>query len=84
MAHKQVSRKRRIKDARIVLRKATQTIQKRPERIITDGLEQYKRAISKEISWNWKEQKIRHAVSSGIGKSAILERVNREVKRRVK
>ena len=79
-----ISRKRRIKDARIVLRKAMQTVQKRPERIITDGLEQYKRAISKEIGWNWKEQKVRHVIDSGIGKNAILERLNREVKRRVK
>jgi len=79
-----ISRKRRIKDARIVLRKAMTLVQKRPERIITDGLEQYKRAISKEIGWNWKDQKAKHIVSSGIGKNAILERVNREVKRRVK
>lgn len=79
-----ISRKRRIKDARIVLRKAMLVTQKRPEKIITDGLEQYKRAISKEIGWNWKEQKVRHVIDSGVGKNSLLERVNREVKRRTK
>ena len=51
---------------------------------ITDGLWQYVAAIKKEIGWNWREQKKRHIITSGIGLNAILERVNREIKRRYK
>jgi transposase-like protein len=54
----------------------------RPEKIITDGLWQYPVAIKKEIGWSWREQKIRHEIHSGIGKNALVERVNKEVKRR--
>ena len=79
-----ISKKRRIKDARIVLRKAMLIVKKRPEKVITDGLKQYVYAIKKEIGWNWREQKKRHIVDSGIGKNALIERVNREIKRRVK
>jgi transposase-like protein len=66
------------------LQKAKQQVNKRPEKIITDGLWQYAVAIYKVMKWNYKEHKTKHVIDSGIGKNAVLERVNREVKRRVK
>jgi transposase-like protein len=56
----------------------------KPKRIITDGLKQYSYAIKKEIGWNWREQKKKHVVSSGIGRNWFIERLNREIKRRLK
>lgn len=79
-----ISRKRRIKDARMLFRAAMRVAGARPKQIITDGLEQYNYAIKKEIGWNYKEQKKRHVVSSGIGRNWFIERLNREIKRRVK
>ena len=79
-----ISKKRTIKDARIVLKKAMQQAKKRPKKIITDGLYSYDYAIRKEIGWNWREHKKRYVIDSGIGKNAILERLNREIKRRTK
>jgi len=80
-----ISKTRLLKDAREVLRKAMNQSQGvRPKKIITDGLWQYPVAIKKEIGWNWREQKERYLIDSGIGSNAILEKVNREVKRRFK
>ena len=80
-----VSRTHLLKDAKAVLRKALEHTQGvRPNKIITDGLWQYPAAIKKVIKWHWKEQKQRHIIDSGIGKNAVLERVNREIKRRIK
>jgi transposase-like protein len=73
-----------LKDAMIVLHKAKQRVHKRPERIITDGLWVYNVAIYKVMGWNWKEHKIRYIKDSGIGKNSLVERVNREIKRRIK
>lgn len=56
----------------------------RPEKITTDGLYQYRAAIKKAIGWNWRVQKEKHIIDSGIGKNAVIERLNREVKRRLK
>jgi transposase-like protein len=78
-----VSKKRLITQARVVLKKAMEVSKGvRPEKIITDGLWQYPVAIKKEIGWHWTEQKIKHEVHSGIGKNSLVERVNKEVKRR--
>ena len=77
-----ISKRRRIKDARILLRAAIIVAGVRPNWIITDGLQQYQYAIKKEIGWNYKEQKKKHIVSSGIGRNWFIERLNREVKRR--
>ncbi|MBS3134129.1 hypothetical protein J4214_02760 [Candidatus Woesearchaeota archaeon] len=49
-----------------------------------DCLLQYVTAIKKVIGWNYRVQKENHIIDSGFGLNAILERVNREVKRRVK
>jgi transposase-like protein len=73
-----------LKDAIAVLQKAKQISGRRPEKIITDGLWQYNVAIYKVMGWNWKEHKQRYVKDSGIGKNSFVERVNREVKRRVK
>lgn len=79
-----ISKKRLLKEARAVLKKAMEISKGiRPQKIITDGLWQYPAAIKKEIKWNWREQKIKHEVHSGIGKNSFVERVNKEVKRRI-
>lgn len=79
-----ISKKRKIKDARILLKKALEIAGIKPKRIITDGLEQYCYAIKKVIGWNWRVQKEKHIVSSGIGRNWFIERLNREIKRRLK
>jgi len=79
-----ISKTRTFPHAKAVLQEALQVAGVRPEKIISDGLWQYKAAIKKVIGWNWREQKLRHVVDSGIGKNAIIERLNREVKRRLK
>jgi len=78
-----ISKTHLLKDAMAVLTIAmAQTQGVRPEKIITDGLWQYPVAIKKVIGWNWREQKIRHVIDSGIGKNALIERLNKEIKRR--
>jgi transposase-like protein/DNA-directed RNA polymerase subunit RPC12/RpoP len=80
-----ISQTHLLKDALAVLHKAKKRVNGvRPEKIITDGLWQYNYAIFKVIGWSWKEHKERYLIDSGIGKNAVIERVNREVKRRVK
>jgi transposase-like protein/DNA-directed RNA polymerase subunit RPC12/RpoP len=80
-----LSKSHLLKDAKILLRKAMENCKGiRPERIITDGLWQYPVAIYKIMGWNWKEHKKRHVIDSGIGKNFFIERLNKEIKRRVK
>ena len=79
-----ISKKRTIKDARIVFQKALEVAGIKPAKIITDGLKQYCYAIKKVIGWNWRIQKEKHIVSSGIGRNWFIERLNREIKRRIK
>ena len=79
-----ISKGRFFEDAKIVLKKAIEIAGNRPEKITTDGLYQYSAAIKKVIGWNWRVQKEKHIIDSGIGKNAIIERLNREVKRRIK
>jgi transposase-like protein len=80
-----ISKGRFLKDARAVLRKAMeQTRGVRPKKIITDGLWQYPVAIKKEVGWNWRKLKKQHVVDSGIGKNWFIERLNREIKRRIR
>ena len=67
-----ISKRRTINEARTLMRAAMQIAGVRPKRIITDGLEQYKRAIKKEVGWNYKEQRKRHIVSSGIGRNWFI------------
>jgi transposase-like protein/DNA-directed RNA polymerase subunit RPC12/RpoP len=79
-----ISKQRLHKDAVVVLRKALDVARIRPSQITTDGLYQYQSAIKVVMGWNWRVQKKRHIIDSGIGKNAIIERLNREVKRRLK
>ena len=66
------------------MQKALQVAGIKPARIITDGLKQYCYAIKKIIGWNWRLQKEKHIVSSGVGRNWYIERLNREIKRRIK
>ena len=80
-----ISKKRLLKEARLVLKQALEkTFGVRPEKIVSDGLYAYPVAISKEMGWNWRIHKKVHIIDSGIGKNAVIERVNREIKRRIK
>ena len=79
-----ISKGRFFKDAKKVMEDALYVAGVRPEKIITDGLYQYSAAIYKVMGWHWRENKKRHIVDSGIGKNWFIERLNREIKRRVK
>jgi len=79
-----ISRKRLFKHAKIVLQQALKIAGKRPEKIITDGLYQYAAAIRKVMGWPWNIHKEKHVIDSGIGKNAIIERLNMEIKRRIR
>jgi len=79
-----ISKKRTIEDARKLIKRAKLIAGTNPAKIITDGLKAYIYAIKKEIGWNWRIQKQKHIIDSGIGKNALIERLNREIKRRIK
>jgi transposase-like protein len=79
-----LSSTRLLKDAIILLRKAKECSGFRPEKIITDGLWQYPVAIYKVMGWSWNVQKNKHVIDSGIGKNAFIERLNKEIKRRLR
>lgn len=80
-----ISKTKFLKDAMPVFIKAMKkTNGIKPHKIITDGLWQYPVAIKKVIGWNWRVQKKRHEIHSGIGKNSLVERVNKEIKRRFK
>lgn len=74
-----------LKDAKLVMQIALDNANGiRPKQIITDGLWQYPVAIYKVMRWSWREQKEKHIIDSGIGKNYFIERLNREIKRRLK
>ena len=79
-----ISKKRKIRDAKLLFQKALKIAGVKPKKIITDGLKQYCYAIKKVIGWNWRVQKEKHIVSSGVGRNWYIERLNREIKRRIK
>lgn len=79
-----ISEGRFFKDAKTVLLKAKQVADGRPEKIITDRLFAYGAAIKKAMGWHWRVHKKKHIIDTAIGQNYIVERVNREVKRRVK
>ncbi|MFW6383220.1 MAG: DDE-type integrase/transposase/recombinase [Nanoarchaeota archaeon] len=79
-----ISLGRFFKDAKKVLLIAKERAGGRPDWIITDGLWQYSAAIKNAIGWNWRLQKKCHIIDSGIGKNAHVERVNKEIKSRIK
>lgn len=73
-----------FKDAKKVILMAKKRAGGRPAKIITDGLWQYPPAIKKAMGWHWTVQKKCHIIDSGVGKNAHIERVNKEIKRRIK
>lgn len=79
-----ISKGRFFKDAKKVFQDALKIAGVRPEKIITDGLYQYAAAIKKVMGWKWNVYREKHIIDSGIGKNALIERLNREIKRRVK
>ena len=79
-----ISKKRLHKDAMLLMKKALDVAGTRPAKITTDGLYQYQSAIKKVMGWKWNVYRKNHVIDSGIGKNAIIERLNREIKRRLK
>lgn len=79
-----ISKGRFFKDAKRVLADALQVAGVRPTKIITDGLYQYAAAIKKVMGWHWRTYRQRHVIDSGIGKNWFIERLNREIKRRIR
>ena len=79
-----ISKGRFFPDAKIVMQKAFDCVGCQPQKIITDGLWQYQAAIKKVIGWHWRVQKAKQIIDRGVGKNALIERLNREIKRRIK
>jgi len=79
-----ISYGRFFEDAKKLFKQAMEIAGIRPEKIITDGLYQYAAAIKKVMGWKWNIYKKNHIIDSGIGKNALIERLNREIKRRIK
>lgn len=79
-----ISKKRLHKDAVKLFKQALENAGIRPSKITTDGLYQYQSAIKKVMGWKWNVYKEKHIINSGVGKNAIIERLNREIKRRFK
>ena len=75
-----VSKERDFSVAVPLLRDAVKAAGMRPREIVTDGLWVYSRAVKKVLGYRF----VKHTVSSGIGRNAVLERLNKEIKRRVK
>ena len=76
-----ISKTRSLKNAKIVMRKAKQKAGT-PEKIITDGLLEYIRAIRKVFGWRAKTHS--RNVKGAYGPNCLIERTNKEVKRRIK
>ena len=79
-----ITKSRFFEDAKGLMQDALNVAGTKPESITTDGLYQYAAAIKKVMGWHWREYRKRHIVDSGIGKNWFIERLNREIKRRIK
>ncbi|MBU1111674.1 MAG: DDE-type integrase/transposase/recombinase [Nanoarchaeota archaeon] len=79
-----ITQGRFFKDAKGLMQDALNVAGTRPETITTDGLYQYAAAIKKVMGWQHYTYKKKHIIDSGIGKNWFIERLNREIKRRVK
>jgi transposase-like protein len=79
-----ITKGRFFKDAKGLMQDALNVAGIRPKSIITDGLYQYAAAIKKVMGWHYKIYRKKHIIDSGIGKNWFVERLNREIKRRVK
>jgi transposase-like protein len=80
----QISKGRFFNNAKKLFQDALVVAGCKPKEIITDGLYQYSAAIYKVMGWHWREHKRKHIRDSGIGKNWFIERLNREIKRRIK
>jgi transposase-like protein len=79
-----ITKGRFFKDAKKLMQDALNVAGTRPESITTDGLYQYAAAIKKVMGWKWNIYREKHIIDSGIGKNWFIERLNREIKRRIK
>jgi transposase-like protein len=79
-----ISKGRFFKHAKKLFEDALEVTGCRPIKVITDGLYQYGAALYKVMGWHWTVHKERHIIDSGIGKNWFIERLNREIKRRIK
>jgi len=79
-----ITKGRFFEDAKKLMQDALNVAGTRPKSITTDGLYQYAAAIKKVMGWHWREYRKRHIIDSGIGKNWFIERLNREIKRRIK
>ncbi len=79
-----ITKGRFFKDAKSLMQDALNVAGTRPESITTDGLYQYAAAIKKVMGWQHYTYKKKHIIDSGIGKNWFIERLNREIKRRIK
>lgn len=79
-----ITKGRFFKDAKNLMQDALNVAGTRPESITTDGLYQYAAAIKKVMGWQHYTYKRKHIIDSGIGKNWFIERLNREIKRRIK
>ncbi|MFH1275810.1 MAG: DDE-type integrase/transposase/recombinase [Candidatus Woesearchaeota archaeon] len=79
-----ITKGRFFKDAKNLMQDALNVAGTRPESITTDGLYQYAAAIKKVMGWKWNIYREKHIIDSGIGKNWFIERLNREIKRRIK
>jgi|SRR3989344_2235949 len=76
-----LSKTRAYKDALAVMKEARNKFGK-PNQIVTDGLLEYIRAIRKTFGWR---KKIHfRMIGAAFGPNSVIERLNREIKRRTK
>lgn len=75
-----VSNNRGKKNAKIVLQKAMKTADGPPAVVVSDGYRGYASVINKALG----RYKIMHIIESAFGLNALIERVNREIKKRLK
>lgn len=76
-----LSKTRALEDAKAVMLEAREKYGN-PEKITTDGLLEYIKAIKKVFGWR---DKIHHRkIAAAFGPNSVIERLNREIKRRVK
>ena len=81
-----ISKTRRLGDARRVFQAAKRTAgDKRPKKIVTDGLHQYQKAIKKEFDTVRTTEHVRNvALQSGAECNNLIERLNGTIRERTK
>ncbi len=77
-----ISNTRKIEDAEKVFKKTKQAAKRKPKLVITDGLRAYSGAFRSEF--HDPKFSTRYAIESGIGKNAIIERMQENIRERYK